>query len=46
MQLTCMCVSSLQGFLAADKEEAMEHFNMAETVFKRCKEKVSNLSLG
>lgn len=27
------------GFLSGDKEEAMEHFNMAEAVFRRCKEK-------
>jgi hypothetical protein len=33
----------LQGFLAGDKDEAMEHFNMAETVFKRCKEKVRSM---
>jgi hypothetical protein len=29
-----------QGFLAADRKTALQHFNKAEDYFKHCKEKV------
>jgi hypothetical protein len=33
-------MSLLQGFLAADRKTALQHFNKAEDYFKHCKEKV------